>query len=108
MANRLQLRRGTSAPGGIFYEGEPVYDKTNKVLYVGDSGASGSGNGSAVAMPLVHILLLQKFSIKHLRLLVRFNQTSMKTLITEIIMFRSSTCKLVKIIHTYSTKWDRD
>jgi hypothetical protein len=49
MANRLQLRRGTSAPGGIFYEGEPVYDKTNKVLYVGDSGASGSGNGSAVA-----------------------------------------------------------
>jgi hypothetical protein len=49
MANRLQLRRGTGAPGGVFHEGEPVYDKTGKVLYVGDNGASGSGNGSAVA-----------------------------------------------------------
>ena len=49
MANRLQLRRGTGAPGGVFHEGEPVYDKSGKVLYVGDDGASGSGNGSAVA-----------------------------------------------------------
>ena len=49
MANRLQLRRGTGSPGGVFHEGEPVYDKSGKVLYVGDDGASGSGNGSAVA-----------------------------------------------------------
>ena len=49
MANRLQLRRGTGAPGGVFHEGEPVYDKSGKVLYIGDDGASGSGNGSAVA-----------------------------------------------------------
>jgi hypothetical protein len=49
MANRLQLKRGSGAPGTIFYEGEPVYDKSGKVLYVGDSGGSGSGAGSAVA-----------------------------------------------------------
>ena len=49
MANRLQLKRGSGAPGTIFYEGEPVYDKSGKVLYVGDNGGSGSGAGSAVA-----------------------------------------------------------
>ena len=49
MANRLQLKRGSGAPGTIFYEGEPVYDKSGKVLYVGDDGGSGSGAGSAVA-----------------------------------------------------------
>jgi hypothetical protein len=49
MANRLQLKRGTGAPGTIFYEGEPVYDKSGKVLYVGDNGGAGSGAGSAVA-----------------------------------------------------------
>ena len=49
MANRLQLKRGTGAPGTIFYEGEPVYDKSGKVLYVGNDGGSGSGAGSAVA-----------------------------------------------------------
>ena len=49
MANRLQLKRGSGAPGGIFYEGEPVYDKTGKVLYVGDNGAGGSGAGSSIA-----------------------------------------------------------
>ena len=49
MANRLQLKRGTSTPGSIFYEGEPIYDKSGKVLYVGDDGGSGSGAGSAVA-----------------------------------------------------------
>ena len=49
MANRLQLKRGTTTPGSIFYEGEPIYNKTSKVLYVGDDGGSGSGTGSAVA-----------------------------------------------------------
>lgn len=49
MANRLQLKRGSGAPGGIFYEGEPVYDKTGKVLYVGNDGAGGSGAGSSIA-----------------------------------------------------------
>jgi hypothetical protein len=49
MANRLQLKRGSGAPGTIFYEGEPVYDKSGKVLYVGDNGGAGSGAGSAVA-----------------------------------------------------------
>ena len=49
MANRLQLKRGSGAPGTIFYEGEPVYDKSGKVLYIGDNNASGSGAGSAVA-----------------------------------------------------------
>ena len=49
MANRLQLKRGSGAPGTIFYEGEPVYDKSGKVLYVGDNGGSGSGAGSAIA-----------------------------------------------------------
>lgn len=49
MANRLQLKRGTGAPGNIFYEGEPIFDKSNKVLYVGDNGGTGSGTGSIVA-----------------------------------------------------------
>ena len=49
MANRLQLKRGTTTPGTIFYEGEPIYDKTGKVLYVGDNGGTGTGAGSAVA-----------------------------------------------------------
>jgi hypothetical protein len=49
MANRLQLKRGSGAPGTIFYEGEPIYDKSGKVLYVGNDGGAGSGAGSAVA-----------------------------------------------------------
>ena len=49
MANRLQLKRGSGAPGTIFYEGEPIYDKSGKILYVGNDGGSGSGAGSAVA-----------------------------------------------------------
>jgi hypothetical protein len=49
MANRLQLKRGTTAPGTIFYEGEPIYNKTGKVLYVGDDGGTGTGAGSAIA-----------------------------------------------------------
>jgi len=54
MANRLQLKRGTTTPGTIFYEGEPIYDKTGKVLYVGDSGGTGTGAGSAVASAANH------------------------------------------------------
>lgn len=49
MANRLQLKRGTTAPGTIFYEGEPIYNKTDKVLYVGDNGGTGTGAGSSIA-----------------------------------------------------------
>ena len=49
MANRLQLKRGTTTPGTIFYEGEPIYNKTGKVLYVGDDGGTGTGAGSAIA-----------------------------------------------------------
>ena len=49
MANRLQFKRGTTTPGTIFYEGEPIYDKSGKVLYVGDDGGTGTGAGSIVA-----------------------------------------------------------
>ena len=49
MANRLQLKRGTNAPGNIFYAGEPVYNENAKVLYVGDSGGTGTGAGSSIA-----------------------------------------------------------
>jgi len=49
MANVLQLKRGTSTPGSIFYEGEPIYDHSAEILYVGDTGGSGSGSGSPVA-----------------------------------------------------------
>ena len=59
MANRLQLKRGTTAPGSIFYEGEPIYDKSGKVLYVGDNGGTGSGTGSAVASSATYNAALQ-------------------------------------------------
>jgi hypothetical protein len=49
MANRLQLKRGSGAPGTIFYEGEPVYDKSGKVLYVGNDSGTGTGAGSSIA-----------------------------------------------------------
>lgn len=49
MANRLQLKRGTTAPGNIFYAGEPVYNETGKILYIGDAGGTGTGAGSSVA-----------------------------------------------------------
>jgi hypothetical protein len=50
----LQLKRGTTAPGSIFYEAQPIYDKTAKILYIGDNGGSGSGAGSAVAGATVY------------------------------------------------------
>jgi hypothetical protein len=45
----LQLKRGTTAPGSIFYEAQPVYNTTGKILYLGDAGGTGTGAGSAVA-----------------------------------------------------------
>ena len=59
MANRLQLKRGTTTPGSIFYEGEPIYDKTGKVLYIGNNGGIGSGTGSAVASSATYESALQ-------------------------------------------------
>ena len=59
MANRLQIRRGTGAPGGVFYEGEPIFDKTGKVLYVGDSGANGSGAGTSIASGVAYDTVLE-------------------------------------------------
>lgn len=49
MANRLQLKRGSGAPGSIFYAGEPIYDQSGKILYVGDTGGTGTGAGSSIA-----------------------------------------------------------
>jgi len=49
MANRLQLKRGNGNPGNIFYAGEPIFDQTGKILYIGDTGGTGSGTGVAVA-----------------------------------------------------------
>jgi len=45
----LQFKKGTTAPGSIFYAAEPAYDTTAKILYLGDAGGSGSGAGTAVA-----------------------------------------------------------
>lgn len=59
MANRLQLKRGTSAPGTIFYEGEPIYNKTDKVLYVGDDGGTGTGAGSPIASANAYASVLE-------------------------------------------------
>ena len=59
MANRLQLKRGTTAPGTIFYEGEPIYNKTGKVLYVGDDGGTGTGAGSSIASADAHASVLE-------------------------------------------------
>ncbi len=49
MANRLQLKRGSGAPGSIFYAGEPIFDQSGKILYVGDTGGTGTGAGSSIA-----------------------------------------------------------
>ena len=62
MANRLQLRRGSGAPGGVFYEGEPIYDKIGKVLFVGNNGASGAGAGSSIASENTHLSSLEILS----------------------------------------------
>jgi hypothetical protein len=59
MAKRLQLRRGTTTPGSIFYEGEPVYDTSAEVLYIGDTGGAGSGTGSAVASEETYLSALE-------------------------------------------------
>ena len=59
MANRLQLKRGTTAPGTIFYEGEPIYNKTGKVLYIGDDGGTGTGAGSSIASANAYATVLE-------------------------------------------------
>jgi len=62
MANRLQLRRGDGDPGSIFYEGEPIYDKLNEILYVGDDGAGGTGTGSSIASSATYDTVLEMLS----------------------------------------------
>lgn len=59
MANRLQLKRGTGAPGSIFYEGEPIFDLGDKALYVGDTGAAGAGAGTSIASAETFLASLQ-------------------------------------------------
>ncbi len=59
MANRLQLKRGTGAPGSIFYAGEPIYDQSGKILYVGDTGGTGTGAGSSVASAEAYSTILE-------------------------------------------------
>jgi hypothetical protein len=59
MANRLQLRRGSTAPGSIFYEGEPIFDLSDKSLYVGNTGATGTGAGTSIASAETFLSSLQ-------------------------------------------------
>lgn len=59
MANRLQLKRGTGTPSNIFYEGEPIFDKSGKVLYVGDVGGTGTGTGTSIASYNTYISALE-------------------------------------------------
>ena len=59
MANRLQLKRGSGAPGSIFYEGEPIFDKTGKVLFVGDANGAGSGAGTSIASGVAYATVLE-------------------------------------------------
>ena len=59
MANRLQLKRGTGAPGSIFYEGEPVLDLSDSALYVGNTGATGTGAGTSIANAETFLASLQ-------------------------------------------------
>ena len=62
MANRLQLKRGTGAPGSIFYEGEPVLDLNDSSLYVGNSGGTGTGAGTSIANAETYLASLQILS----------------------------------------------
>ncbi len=59
MANRLQLKRGTGAPCSIFYEGEPVLDLSDSALYVGNTGATGTGAGTSIANAETFLASLQ-------------------------------------------------
>ena len=59
MANRLQLKRGSGSPSNIFYAGEPIYDQSNKVLYVGDVGGTGTGTGSSIASYATYLSSLE-------------------------------------------------
>lgn len=59
MANRLQLKRGSGGPGSIFYAGEPIYDQSGKILYVGDVGGTGTGVGSSIASSATYLAALE-------------------------------------------------
>lgn len=59
MANRLQLKRGSGAPGSIFYAGEPIYDQSGSVLYVGDIGGTGTGVGTSIASSSTYTSVLE-------------------------------------------------
>lgn len=59
MANRLQLKRGNGAPGSIFYEGEPIYDKQGKTLFVGDTNGAGAGAGTSIASSDTYLASLE-------------------------------------------------
>jgi hypothetical protein len=59
MSNRLQLKRGSGAPGNIFYAGEPVYNESGKIMYIGDTGGTGTGAGSAVASNSTYLSSLE-------------------------------------------------
>ena len=62
MANRLQLKRGSGAPGSVFYEGEPMYDLQGEVLFIGDTGGTGSGTGSSIASNIAYETVLEMLS----------------------------------------------
>lgn len=55
----LQIRRGTASEvsGIIPLQGEPVWDTTNKVLYVGDGSSYG---GSRIAYPVISKTVVNK------------------------------------------------
>lgn len=57
MANRLQFKRGAGAPGAILRAGEPAFDTTNNLLYVGlSSGTNGAdGNNGQVIGGLSYV-----------------------------------------------------
>jgi len=52
MGNILKIKRGSGIVTSIFHEGEPIYNTSSKVLYLGDSGAGNGGilgTGSSIA-----------------------------------------------------------
>lgn len=48
MANRLQFKRGNGAPGAILRAGEPAFDTTNNILYVGLNTAGTDNNAGQI------------------------------------------------------------
>ena len=60
-APTLQLKRGTTAPGSIFHEAEPIVRFNSGIteLYIGDSGGTGTGAGTLVASELAYSAVSQ-------------------------------------------------